>query len=819
MQNYLNKLEYDKILTLLSNNSKTYLGKELCLDLKPANSKDKVITLLKETDEACTLSFRKGNLPISDFEDISLSIKNLESNISLSAKHLLDTANVLRLSRDLKEYFYKDEDFDLSNFPILDSYFSRLYSNKTIEDKIFTCIIDENTIADDASTVLANLRRNRRKLENQIKDTLNKIIHSNTKAIMDPIVTIRNDRYVIPVKEDFKGQIKGFVHDVSASGSTVFVEPMAVFELNNSISNIKVEESIEIEKILANLSSLLFDLTSELGNNVYLLGKLDFIFAKASFSRGMNAICPVVNDNKCINLVKARHPLIDKDKVVPIDVEIGKNYSSLIITGPNTGGKTVTLKTVGLLTLMACSGLFIPAGEKSSIYVFDNVFADIGDEQSIEESLSTFSSHISNVVHIINNSTSNSLILLDELGSGTDPIEGSSLAISILEYFHNIGAITFATTHYPEIKNYALVTDGFENASSDFDIENLKPTYKLLIGIPGKSNAFAISKKLGISNDILNRAKSFLKDDEISIEELLKNIYDDKLIIESEKEEITKNKNQIELLRKSLEQEKNSQNDLKEDKIEKAKIEAKNLLLDAKEEANSTIKELNVLYNNLKDFEEIDLDNWSDTQIANFVKSHFKNGTLKQANLYRNKLNSSFDKFNSTNSNIENINNSEVKHFSKDDLKVGMKIKLSNFNDIANITSLSGKKNVLQVQVGNIKTNISLDDIVEINIKDNKNTKNANSKASSITSFKSKEVTPEINVIGQNIEEACFVIDKYLDDCAIAKLSPVRIVHGKGTGKLREGIHNFLRKNSHVKSFRLGTFGEGEMGVTVVELK
>lgn len=818
MQNYLNKLEYDKILTLLSANSKTYLGKELCLDLKPATSKDKVITLLKETDEACVLSLRKGNLPISDFEDISLPIKNLKSNISLSSKALLDTANILRLSRDLKEYFYKDEDFDLSNFSILDSYFCRLYSNKTIEDKIFSCIIDENTIADDASTVLANLRRNRRKLENQIKDTLNKIIHSNSRAIMDPIVTIRNDRYVIPVKEDFKGQIKGFVHDVSASGSTIFVEPMAVFELNNSISNIKVEESIEIEKILATLSSLLFDLTAELGNDVYLLGKLDFIFAKASFSKSMNAICPIVNDNKYINLVKARHPLIDKDKVVPIDVEIGKNYSSLIITGPNTGGKTVTLKTVGLLTLMACSGLFIPAEEKSSIYVFDNVFADIGDEQSIEESLSTFSSHISNVVYIINNSTSDSLVLLDELGSGTDPIEGASLAISILEHFHNIGAITFATTHYPEIKNYALVTDGFENASSDFDIENLKPTYKLLIGIPGKSNAFAISKKLGISNDILDRAKNFLKDDEISIEELLKNIYDDKLIIETEKDEIIKNKNQIELLRKSLEQDKNSQKSLNEDKIEKAKIEAKNLLLEAKEEANSTIKELDILYNNLKDFEEIDFENWSDTQIANFVKSHFKKGTLKQANLYRNKLNASFDKFSSTNSNIENINSSEIKQFSKDDLKVGMKIKLSNFNNIATILSLSGKKNVLQVQVGNIRTNIFLDDIVEINIKD-KNVKNANSKASSVTSFKSKEVTPEINVIGQNIEEACFVIDKYLDDCAIAKLSPVRIVHGKGTGKLREGIHNFLRKNSHVKSFRLGTFGEGEMGVTVVELK
>lgn len=818
MQNYLNKLEYDKILTLLSANSKTYLGKELCLDLKPATSKDKVITLLKETDEACVISLRKGNLPISDFEDISLPIKNLKSNISLGSKALLDTANILRLSRDLKEYFYKDEDFDLSNFSILDSYFCRLYSNKTIEDKIFSCIIDENTIADDASTVLANLRRNRRKLENQIKDTLNKIIHSNSRAIMDPIVTIRNDRYVIPVKEDFKGQIKGFVHDVSASGSTIFVEPMAVFELNNSISNIKVEESIEIEKILATLSSLLFDLTAELSNDVYFLCKLDFIFAKASFSKSMNAICPIVNDNKYINLVKARHPLIDKDKVVPIDVEIGKNYSSLIITGPNTGGKTVTLKTVGLLTLMACSGLFIPAEEKSSIYVFDNVFADIGDEQSIEESLSTFSSHISNVVYIINNSTSDSLVLLDELGSGTDPIEGASLAISILEHFHNIGAITFATTHYPEIKNYALVTDGFENASSDFDIENLKPTYKLLIGIPGKSNAFAISKKLGISNDILDRAKSFLKDDEISIEELLKNIYDDKLIIEAEKDEIIKNKNQIELLRKSLEQDKNSQKSLNEDKIEKAKIEAKNLLLEAKEEANSTIKELDILYNNLKDFEEIDFENWSDTQIVNFVKSHFKKGTLKQANLYRNKLNASFDKFSNTSSNIENINSSEIKQFSKDDLKVGMKIKLSNFNNIATILSLSGKKNVLQVQVGNIRTNIFLDDIVEINIKD-KNVKNTNSKASSVTSFKSKEVTPEINVIGQNIEEACFVIDKYLDDCAIAKLSPVRIVHGKGTGKLREGIHNFLRKNSHVKSFRLGTFGEGEMGVTVVELK
>ena len=781
MQNYLNKLEYDKILTLLSANSKTYLGKELCLDLKPATSKDKVITLLKETDEACVISLRKGNLPISDFEDISLPIKNLKSNISLSSKALLDTANILRLSRDLKEYFYKDEDFDLSNFSILDSYFCRLYSNKTIEDKIFSCIIDENTIADDASTVLANLRRNRRKLENQIKDTLNKIIHSNSRAIMDPIVTIRNDRYVIPVKEDFKGQIRGFVHDVSASGSTIFVEPMAVFELNNSISNIKVEESIEIEKILATLSSLLFDLTAELSNDVYFLCKLDFIFAKASFSKSMNAICPIVNDNKYINLVKARHPLIDKDKVVPIDVEIGKNYSSLIITGPNTGGKTVTLKTVGLLTLMACSGLFIPAEEKSSIYVFDNVFADIGDEQSIEESLSTFSSHISNVVYIINNSTSDSLVLLDELGSGTDPVEGASLAISILEHFYNIGALTICTSHYPELKKYALTHEGFENASSDFDIENLCPTYKLLIGIPGKSNAFAISKKLGLSEDILNRAKTFLKEDDISIENLLKSIYDDKLSIEKEKEKIEKNSNQIEVLRKSLERDNSKLNKEAENILSDAKIKAREILLDAKDEVNDIIKELNNEKTN-----------------------------LKKANALRNKLNSSINEV----SEVHTVAASSS-HLSASDITIGQEVFFNKVNSTGIVYSLPNKSNEVRLQVGSIYMNAKLEDLSPVkasaNKKSNSNISYSNNKAQSVAS--------EINVIGLNVDEAIPIVDKYIDDCYMAHLEHARIVHGKGTGKLREGIHTFLRKHPHVKSFRLGTFGEGEMGVTIVYFK
>ncbi len=581
----LEKLEYNKILEELSLYCKTYIGKAFADTLKPSSKKEQVQKMLNETSEAISLELRKGNIPIVEISDISMSLKQLESNISISSKSLLEIAHIFKLSRELKNYFYEDENFETSNFPLLDTMFSNLYNNLEIEKSIFSSILDENTIADNASSKLALLRKNRRKLEVDIKENLNHILHSSnySKAIMDPIVTIRNDRYVIPVKEEFRGLIKGFIHDMSSSGSTIFIEPMQVFELNNKIQSIKVEENTEIEHILEVLSFKITPYLSELKNNVSLIGRLDFIFAKANLAKSMDAICPILNDNKQINLKKARHPFIDKEKVVPVDIMLGDSYSSLIITGPNTGGKTVTLKTTGLLTLMACSGLFIPAEEESSLYVFDNVFADIGDEQSIQESLSTFSAHMTNIINIIRKATSNSLILIDELGSGTDPIEGSSLAISILEYFHKLGCLTLTTTHYPEIKNYALVTDGFENASSAFDIENLKPTYQLLIGIPGKSNAFAISKKLGLSEDILNRAQSLLKDDDISIEELFKNIYDDKLIIEKEKEEIKKNKSQVETLRKSLEQEKNKQIEAKQNQIEKAKQDAKNILLSEKD--------------------------------------------------------------------------------------------------------------------------------------------------------------------------------------------------------------------------------------------
>lgn len=809
-KNYLDKLEYNKILELLSKHSNTYLGNELCLNLLPDFRKAQVTKLLQETSEACNLITRKGNLPISQISNINIYIKNLESSLSLSSKGLLDIAKILKLSRELKEYFYKDENFDLSAFPILDTYFSSLYSNNVIEQKILASIIDEDTISDNSSTKLSSIRRNRRKLESEIKETLNNMLHSSnySKYIMEALVTIRNDRYVIPVKEEFRGNIKGFIHDVSSSGSTVFIEPISVFELNNKISNLKMEESIEIEKILQELSSILFPITNELSNNLRLIGILDFIFAKAKFAQTMNATCPNINNQKYIYLEKARHPLIDVNKVVPIDIEIGKDYSSLIITGPNTGGKTVALKTVGLLTIMACSGLHIPANENSSIYVFDNVFADIGDEQSIQESLSTFSAHMLNTIDILNSVTPNSLVLLDELGSGTDPVEGASLATAILEYLNKSKCLTIATTHYQEIKNYALVTDGFENASSEFDIENLKPTYKLLIGIPGKSNAFAISKKLGLSNEILEKAKSFLEEDAINIEELLKNIYNDKVEIERQKEETSKNLAQIELLRKNLEKENINKKTKELELLNRAKLEAQNILLSAKDDANYAIKELENILDKWKALDELVLDNMSDSKIANIVRN-LKNVSIGKANTYRNKLNSSLNSIYSTN---KKESSSKI---NKSDLSVGMNVRLNTISDIATITSLSGKGNQLQVQVGSVKMNANINDI--ISIENNVSKRASTSSHSSIV--KSKTVNTEINVIGQNVDEACFVIDKYLDDCALAKLQTVRIVHGKGTGKLREGIHSFLRKHPHVKSFRLGTFGEGEMGVTVVELK
>ena len=784
MDAILNKLEYNEIIKNLGGYCKTYLGKNLCEQLVPNFSYEQVDVLLNETKQADTLLHQKGIPPFYETEELEKYIKVLESNQTLSIKGLLNFAVLLKMCRELKEYFYDDSSV---TFEYLEKYFSFLYSNPSIEKNIFDKIIDENTVADNASSKLASLRRNRKKFEQEVKDKLNGFIHSSTyaKYIMEPIVTIRNNRYVIPVKEEYRSYIKGFIHDTSSSGSTLYIEPTSIFELNNKINHIKIEEDIEIERILQILSSSLYEYVDQLKNNLALIASIDLIFAKANFGIDSFGIIPVLNNNKYIDLYKAKHPLIDKDKVVPIDISLGKDYVSLLITGPNTGGKTVALKTVGLLLLMAYSGIPIPCSESSSISVFSHIFADIGDEQSIQESLSTFSAHIKNIVEITNITDNNSLVLLDELGSGTDPLEGAALAISILSYLKDIGSIVCCTTHYQELKEYALITDGFENASFEFDIENLKPTYKLLVGIPGKSNAFAISKRLGLNEQILNVANSHLKDDKIPIEELLKSIYDNKLEIEKQKEETEKNLRQVELLRKSLEQKQDDVLEKRAQLLEDAKLEARDILLSAKEEATEIIHELN------------------------------SSSDIKQANNLRNKLN---DKLKAINSIHYTEPNNSFEALAESDVKDGLNVYIASLGSNGYIVGNKiNKSNEIQVQVGNMKMNIKLSDLRKsltnsVKVKESgKVTTNKESKA--------KTVSPEINVIGQNVDEAIYVIDKYLDNCASANISPVRIVHGKGTGKLREGIHSFLKKNPHVKSFRIGTFGEGEMGVTVVEIK
>lgn len=790
-QKYLDKLEFGKILQELSSFCITYIGKDCVNSLIPSTNCDEVSYLLKQTSQANTLIIKKKLPPFIQMADINIYMKVLESGGSLSCKALLEIANILQLANNLKQYYYTDNDESSVLYDTLEVFFSNLYTTPSIFNSITSKIIDENTIADDASKNLHDIRRKKRSLEENIKNKLNSFIHSSSysKYIQEAIVTIRNDRFVIPIKDEYKSIIKGFIHDTSSSGSTVFIEPLIIFELNNEINSLKLAENLEIEKILVELSSILQPIISELKNNIEIIGKLDFIFAKANYSLSINGVEPKINSKKCINLINAKHPLLDKNTAVPISINIGERYSTLVITGPNTGGKTVSLKTVGLLTLMACSGMHIPANENSSIYVFDNIFADIGDEQSITESLSTFSSHISNIIEILNLSTSNSLVLLDELGSGTDPIEGSSLAISILETFYNKGVLTISTTHYPEIKNYALVTNGFQNASVEFDVNNLRPTYKLLIGIPGKSNAFAISEKLGLDEAIIRRARTLVDDDTISIEELLKNIYEDKITIENEKYAILKNSAQIELLRKSLENKSFSLKEKESNILEKARIEARQILLDAKDKATRTIRDINNIYDNID------------------------NNSIKELNNMRNQLNDSIKNISSNELNKinSNVNNNTI---NPKDIKIGMEVFVNTLNQYGTVLTMPNKSEQVQVQIGSAKLNVKIANIVL-----SKNNNKTNVIKNSFSVSKSKSISSEINVIGYNLEEAIFAVDKYLDDCYISKLNTVRIVHGKGTGILRKGIHDFLKKHPHVKKYRLGTFGEGEMGVTVVELK
>lgn len=778
--NYLEKLEFYNILQILSTYCQTYIGKEKSLNLLPLSDKDSVKSALKETEEAVNLIYRSTMPSISEISNIEEYLITLTSSGSLSAKALLNLANIFKIAENLKSYFYKDY-IDVSEYPILNTYFSNLYSNSSVTDKIFNCIIDENTISDNASNTLNKIRKNEKKLEQDIKDKLNTILHSSSysKYIQENIVTIRNDRFVIPVKEEYRTNIKGFIHDISSTGSTVFIEPIAIFELNNELNNLKIEENLEIDKILQDLSKLFYPFIDNLNLDVETIGNIDFVFAKAKYSKVLKASTPLINESKEFNLINARHPLLNQESAVPISVSLGKDYSCLLITGPNTGGKTVTLKTIGLLTCMACSGLNIPADSKSSIFVFDKIFADIGDDQSIADSLSTFSSHILNIVDILNNSNENSLILVDELGSGTDPLEGANLAISILESFVNNGSLVVATTHYQELKKYALVKEGFENASVEFNLSTLSPTYRLLVGVPGKSNAFAISEKLGVNKKIIDRAKSLISNEEINFEELLKSIYNDKAQIEKEKNEIFQELETIKQLKKSLEKD-NSDLKLQEKNIIiNAKREARNILLDAKEEANEIIKKMNDESSNSK------LNN-----LRNAINNKIKNITIED----------------------EIIQNSQV--IPKEKIKPNEKVFVAKLNQNGIVLSNISKSNEVQVQIGNIKMNINIKDLSFPKEEPKKKTISSFSSVS-----KSKSVSTELNIIGFTVDEAIPIVDKFLDDSYLAKLEIVRIVHGKGTGKLKNGVHQFLKTNPHVKTYRMGTYGEGEMGVTVVTLK
>lgn len=773
MDTNLEKLEFNRILEILSNYCITYMGKNLVNNLQPSNSVQVVQDLLYETFEAVNLIYRNSAPNFYEIENIDVELKHLESNNPLSCKSLLNLKNLFKLSQELKEYFSKDF-LDISEYPILSDMFNHLYSNKDIIQRISSCILDENTIDDKASSNLQTIRKKQRKLEQDIREQLNKMIHSSSysKYIQENIITFRNNRFVIPVKEEYRSQIKGLIHDVSNAGSTVFIEPISVFEMNNELSRLKVDEEIEIEKILSTLTSLFFPYTEELRLDVELIGKLDFIFAKAKYSKAIKGITPKINQNKEINLLNARHPLIDSARVVPISVNLGKDFSTLVITGPNTGGKTVTLKTIGLLGAMACSGLNIPADENSSIYVFDQIFADIGDNQSISDSLSTFSSHMLNIVEITKHATEHSLILVDELGSGTDPLEGSNLAISILDHFKAIGSLTIATTHYQELKQYALVTDGFENASVEFDVSTLSPTYKLLVGIPGKSNAFEISEKLGLDETIISKAKSLMTSSQIDIENLLKNIYDNKSLIEKEKTKISQELEHVTSLRKALEKENEDVKRQEQDLIDNAKIKARNILLEAKEDANEIIKKMNSLTSRQ------DLEN-----ARNTLNTKIKNISL-----------------------VDNTNYNDNSDDSKDildakDIKPQMKVFVTNLGQNGVVLSHVSKSNEVQVQVGNLKMNVAIKHLKLPNISAKNNSSLAVNNFKRSYHSRTKTVKTEINVIGLNVEEAIFVVDKFLDDALLSKLQTVRIVHGKGTGKLRNRYSSIFKKSSSCQVF------------------
>lgn len=787
----LKVLEYYKIIDKLKDKTESHLGRNMVENLRPSTDIEEVKYMQRETSEAVALLIKKGEPPLYGIKDLMVEIKRAEMGGSLSPGSLLKVSDSLRVSRNLKNYIKKtreDKDF---NYPILEGLIDSLRMFKRIEDSINNAIISEEEISDNASANLKNIRRQINVKNGSIRNKLNSIVNSSThkKYLQDAIVTIRDGRYVVPVKQEYRAKFPGLVHDQSSSGATLFIEPIAVVELNNELKELQIKEKKEIEKILLKLTELVAEESQSIRQNQKILEKVDFIFSKGKLALDMKASEPMLNKDGYINIKKGRHPLLKVEEVVPIDIYIGKDFNTLVITGPNTGGKTVTLKTTGLLTLMAQSGLHIPADYNSEIAIFNHVFSDIGDEQSIEQSLSTFSSHMTNIINILENINDNSLVLFDELGAGTDPTEGAALAMSILDYLHGMNIRTIATTHYSELKIYALTKEGVKNASVEFDLETLSPTYRLSIGVPGKSNAFEISKRLGLDNYIIDHARTLISKENVEFEDVLQTIEEDRKIVEANKMETERLKQEIKRLREESDREKEKISERREKIIRNAKEEARGILKSAKEESDTIVSDLR--------------------KISSDIEKE-KNRKIQEA---QNKLKESLgDVEGDLSSSVLNVKSNKPPK----NLKIGETVEVLSLEQQGTVLSTPDENGNVNIQVGIMKVNVHISTLKRAK---HKKVDQSQISAKNIIKSKARTVSKELDLRGERLDEALLDMDKYLDDAYIAGLKEVIIIHGKGTGVLREGISSLLKSHRHVKSYRLGNYGEGGTGVTVVELK
>ena len=790
-QKALSSLEYPKIIERLTEKASSPMGKELCRKLQPSTDINRIRLMQTQTKDALTRLFQKGSVSFGSVKDIRGSLKRLEIGSSLGIMEILSVCALLENTSRVKAYSRGDR----SDLPSdsLDSMFEQLAPLTPLSSEIRRCILSEDEISDDASPALRQVRRNMKVTNDRIHTQLSGLVNGNARTyLQDSVITMRNGRYCIPVKAEYKGQVPGMIHDQSSTGSTLFIEPMAVVKLNNDMRELELQEQKEIEIILAGLSEQIAEEREAIALNLELMVQLDFIFARAGLAMDMNGSEPVFNEEGRVLLKKARHPLIPKKKVVPIDIRLGDDFNLLIITGPNTGGKTVSLKTVGLLTLMGQAGLHIPALDRSELALFHEIYADIGDEQSIEQSLSTFSSHMTNIVSFLEKADSRSLVLFDELGAGTDPTEGAALAISILSYLHDKGIRTMATTHYSELKVYALSTPGVENACCEFSVETLRPTYRLLIGIPGKSNAFAISSKLGLSDQIIERAKEQISEQDESFEDVLSSLEENRVTIENERLEIARYKEEIKTLKAQL-----------ESRQEKLDAQRDRILRQANEEAHKVLEETK---------------EYADQTMKLFHKFQKNNVDTSAVERERQELRKRMNKAEKNMSDRQETKKPK-KQLTAKDIRPGDSVKVLSMNLKGTVGSRPDSKGFLFVQMGIIRSKVHLSDLELVDEPVITTPSLQKTGAGKIRMSKSASVSTEINLLGRTVDEAIAELDKYLDDAYIAHLKSVRIVHGKGTGALRKGIHDYLRRQKHVSSFRLGEFGEGDAGVTIVDFK